>query len=167
MQALAAGELVLEPLVPDHAEAMFEVLSDPELYLDHPPPPSVEHLRDVYAGVESRLSPDGHQVWLNWVVRRPGQPLLGYVQATVLRDHTAWVGYVFSARHWGQGHATKAGRAILEHVARDYGVLRFLASVEAPNQRSIRLLERLGFHQAGGLEARAHALSDTERLFVK
>ena len=169
MQALAADDLVLEPLVSGHAEAMFEVLSDPELYryLDHPPPPSVEHLRDVYAGVETRLSPDGSQVWLNWVVRRPGQPLLGYVQATVLLDHTAWIGYVFSARHWGQGHATKAGRAMLEHVARDFGVLRFLASVEAPNQRSIRLLVRLGFHEAGAPEAQAHALSDTESLFVK
>ena len=169
MQALAAGELVLEPLVPGHAEAMFEVLGDPELYryLDHPPPPSVEHLRDVYAGVETRMSPDASQAWLNWVVRRPGQPLLGYVQATVLPDHMAWVGYVFSVRHWGRGHATHAVRAMLEHVARDYGVSRFLASVEAANQRSIRLLERLGFHEAGAPEAQAHALSDTERLFVK
>ena len=43
MQALAADDLVLEPLVSGHAEAMFEVLSDPELYryLDQPPPPSV------------------------------------------------------------------------------------------------------------------------------
>lgn len=169
MQPLAAGELVLEPLVPGHAEAMFEVLSDPELYryLDHPPPPSVEHLRDIYAGVETRMSPDGSQVWLNWVVRRPGQPLLGYVQATVLPDHTAWVGYVFSARHWGRGHATQAVRAMLEHAALHYRVSRFLASVEAANRRSIRLLERLGFHEAGAPEAQAHALSDTERLFVK
>lgn len=169
MHALAIGELVLEPLVLGHAEAMFDVLSDPELYryLDHPPPPSIEHLRSVYTSVEARVSPDGSQVWLNWVVRKPGQPPLGYVQATLTLDHTAWVGYVFSARHWGRGYATQAGQAMLEHVTSAYGVSRFLASVEAANQRSIRLLGRLGFHEATGQEPEAHGLSATERLFVK
>jgi [ribosomal protein S5]-alanine N-acetyltransferase len=169
MQALAAGDLVLEPLVARHAEAMFALLCDPALYryLDHPPPPTVEHLREVYAGVEKRLSPDGSQVWLNWVVRRPGEAPLGYVQATVMANHTAWVGYVFSAQHWGRGHATQAGRAMLEHLANDGGVHRFLASVEAGNGRSIRLLERLGFREALGHELEGHELAASERLFVR
>jgi RimJ/RimL family protein N-acetyltransferase len=169
MQALMAGDLVLEPLVAGHAEAMFEVLGDPALYryLDHPPPPSVDHLRDVYAGVENRLSPDGSQVWLNWVVRRPGEPPFGYVQATVLMSHTAWVGYVFSAQHGGRGHATQAARAMLAHVAGHYGVSRFLASVEADNLRSIRLLERLGFREAPAEDLAGHELSPNERLFVR
>jgi [ribosomal protein S5]-alanine N-acetyltransferase len=169
MQALAAGELVLEPLVAGHAEAMFELLCDPALYryLDHPPPPSVDHLRAVYAGVEKRLSPDGSQVWLNWVVRRPGEPPLGYVQATVLVNHTAWVGYVFSAQHGGRGHATQAARAMLAHLAGDCGVSRFLASVETDNLPSIRLLERLGFREAVGQELAGHELSASERLFVR
>lgn len=169
MQALAAGELVLEPLVSGHAEAMFEVLSDPALYryLDHPPPPTVEHLQAVYASVEKRLSPDGSQVWLNWVVRRHGQAPLGYVQATVMPNHTAWVGYVFSVQHWGRGHATQAVRAMLEHLAVDCGIRRFLASVEAENLQSIRLLERLEFWPAQGNELEGHELSSSERLFVR
>ena len=169
MQALAAGELVLEPLVAGHAEAMFEVLGDPALYryLDHPPPPTVEHLREVYAGVEKRLSPDGSQVWLNWVVRRHGQVPLGYVQATVVPDCTAWVGYVFSVQHGGRGHATQAVRAMLEHLAGDHGIRRFLASVEAENLQSIRLLERLGFRAAHDSELEGHELSPSERLFVR
>ena len=169
MQALAAGELVLEPLVAGHAEAMFEVLGDPALYryLDHPPPPTAEHLRAVYAGVEKRLSPDGSQVWLNWVVRRHGQAPLGYVQATVMPDCTAWVGYVFSVQHRGRGHATQAVRAMLEHLAGDHGIRRFLASVEAENLQSIRLLQRLGFRAAHDSELEGHELSPSERLFVR
>ena len=169
MQALVAGELVLEPLLASHAEAMFEVLRDPQLYryLDHPPPPSVEHLRAVYAGVEKRLSPDGSQVWLNWVVRRPGQSPIGYVQATVLPNHTAWVGYVFSMQHGGRGHATLAVQAMLEHLTLGVGVRCFLASVEAANLRSVRLLERLAFREALGQERAGHELSQSERLFVR
>ena len=169
MQALATGGLLLEPLVAAHAGAMFEVLRDPELYryLDEPAPPSVDHLRQRYARLEARVSPDGSQVWLNWVVRRPDRPPLGYVQATVMLNRTAWVGYVFSARHRGRGYATQACRAILEHLESAYGVQRFLASVEAANLPSIRLLNRLGFHAASGQELEAHELSLTERLFVR
>lgn len=169
MPSLATAELVLEPLVADHAEAMFEVLGDPQLYryLDHLPPPSVEHLRSVYASVESRLSPDGSQVWLNWVVRPHGLPPVGHLQATVMPNHTAWIGYVFSASHRGRGHPAQAVQAMLDHVASACGVSCFLASVEAANQKSVGLLERLGFREAGGQELAAHGLSASERLFVK
>jgi len=94
MHTLATSELVLEPLVVAHAEAMFEVLSEPELYryLDYPPPASIEHLRGVYASVETRMSPNGRQLWLSWVVRLPGQPPMGYVQATVIPNETVWLG---------------------------------------------------------------------------
>lgn len=169
MQALAAGELVLEPLLARHAEAMFEVLSDPALYshLDYPPPPSVEHLRSVYAGLEGRKSPDGRELWLNWVVCPKGQSPIGYVQATVLPDGTAWVAYVFSSKHWGRGYATRATQALVDHLASAYGVTRYLATVEAANERSIRLLERLGFRPASPQEAERHKLSPTERLFAR
>jgi ribosomal-protein-alanine N-acetyltransferase len=169
MRALVTAELVLEPLVVAHAEAMFEVLSEAELfrYLDHPAPPSLEHLRNVYAQVEGRKSPDGSQLWLNWVVRRPGEAPMGYVQATVTSHGAAWIGFVFSSRHWGRGYATQAARAVLDHVASEYGVARFLASVEVENQRSIRLLERLGFHDATEEELQGRELSASERLFVR
>ncbi len=169
MHALATAELVLEPLVVAHAEAMFEVMSEPELYryLDYPAPPSLEDLRSVYARVEGRKSPDGSQLWLNWVVRRPGGAPMGYVQATVTSQQAAWIGFVFSSKHWGRGYATQAARAVLEHVASAYGVVRFLASVEAENRRSIRLLGRLGFHEATEEELQGHELSASERLFVR
>jgi RimJ/RimL family protein N-acetyltransferase len=168
MRALEAGDLVLEPLAVGHADAMYEVLSDPALYryLDYGPPPSVEHLRSVYARLETRRSPDGSQLWLNWVVRPKDGPPLGYVQATVAANHTAWIAYVFSSRHWGRGHGTLATRAVVDHLASDYEVTLFLATVEAENERSIRLLERLGFHPATPQEAAIQALSATERLFV-
>jgi [ribosomal protein S5]-alanine N-acetyltransferase len=169
MQTLAAGSLVLEPLVVGHAEAMFELLSDPELhrFLDHPPPSSIERLRGVYQQLESRQSPDGSQHWLNWVLRSPAGPLLGYVQATVTRPDDAWVAYILARAHWGRGLAASAMRAMLEHLKTAYGVRRFLATVEADNLRSIRLLERLGFHAATSIELEGHSLSETERLFVR
>ncbi|WP_280151442.1 GNAT family N-acetyltransferase [Piscinibacter sp. XHJ-5] len=169
MRTLSTVDLVLEPLTVGHAEAMFEVLREPALYryLDYPAPSSIEHLRSVYSRIEGRKSPDGKQLWLNWVVHPPGAAPIGYVQATVTARQTGWIGFVFSSKHWNRGYATQAARAVVEHVAAAYGVVRFLATVDAENQRSIRLLGRLGFHEATQAESQGHDLSPNERLFVR
>lgn len=169
MQTIATPELALEPLGVSHAEMMFELLSDPAIYryLDYAPPSSVEHLRGVYAQLEARRSPDGVEAWLNWVIRPHGHSLVGYVQATVNSNRGAYVAYVLASKHWGHGYAQKAMQPMLEHLASAYGVDHCLATVEAQNQRSIRLLERLGFRLAGAHEVQDHHLSLTERLYVR
>lgn len=169
MRTIATPELTLEPLRVAHAEAMFELLSDAELYryLDFPPPPSVEHLRAVYAKLEARRSPDGAEIWLNWVVRPHDHPLVGYVQATIQSRRTAFVAYALGCKYWSRGYAQNAMQAMLEHLAAAYDVVRCLATVEADNRRSIRLLERLGFHLATTNELEGHSLSPAERLFVR
>jgi len=96
--------LTLEPLTVAHAPAMFAVLSDPLIYpyLDFPPPPSLEHVQRVYAKLEQRRSPDGREIWLNWIVVRDAP--IGFVQATI-RGEDADVAYVLGSAHWGQGYA--------------------------------------------------------------
>ena len=169
MQTIATPTLTLEPLLASHAEAMFEVLSDPLIYqyLDYPPPASAEYLRGVYARLETRRSPDGSQAWLNWVIRPRDQPLVGYVQATVASDRSAYVAYVLGSKFWGHGYAQRAMQAILEHLASTYSVERCLASVEVENERSIRLLERLGFQLMETHDLHGHQLSATERIFTR
>jgi ribosomal-protein-alanine N-acetyltransferase len=169
MQTIKAAELVLEPLTVAHADTMFALLSDPQIYrfLDYGPPPSVEHLRDVYAKLEPRKSPDGNQRWLNWVVYRRGAEPIGYVQATLCRPATAWVAYVLAGKYWGHGYARIATLAMIEHLAGAYGTNQYLATVEAENRRSISLLERLSFRPCAPQEARHYDLSTTERLFVR
>jgi RimJ/RimL family protein N-acetyltransferase len=168
MQILHAGPLVLEPLVVAHTEDMFALLKESELYrhLDDSPPPSVEWLRARYAGWQTRRSPDGQQEWLNWVIREPEGRLAGYVQATVHPGGSAWVAYVLGRTSWGHGYATLATRCMMDHLSGHYAVQRFLARVEQANEKSIAVLRRLGFAEAGSEESMRHALSGTERLFV-
>jgi len=169
MQTIATPELVLEPLGVSHAEEMFELLSDPAIYryLDYPPLPSVDHLRGVYTQLEARRSPEGDEAWLNWVIRPHGRALVGYVQATVTSNRDAYVAYILASQYWGHGYAQKAMQPMLEHLAAVYGVDRFLATVEALNQRSIRLLERLGFRLVGMDELGDQHLAPTERLYAR
>lgn len=169
VKTISASQLSLEPLTVAHAEAMFGILSEPQIYkyLDYGPPPSVEHLRSVYSKLESRQSPDGKQQWLNWVVRFNGGSLLGYVQATVAAPEVVWVAYVFGTKHWGHGYASAATAAMIEHLEAEYGSNTFLATVEADNERSIALLKRLSFLPASPAEVQDHELTISERLFVR
>lgn len=168
MECLRTAELTLEPLTVAHADTMFPVLSEPELYryLDYGPPPSVEYVRGVYAKLEQRASPDGSETWLNWVVcLRSSRAPIGFVQATLVSPRTSWVAYLLSGAHWGRGYAHAAVGAMLLHLTGKYGAAEFLATVENANARSIALLERLAFERATLQEVASHELSSTEILF--
>jgi RimJ/RimL family protein N-acetyltransferase len=170
MHVLVAEGLRLDPLVAADAEAMFALLCEPALYrwIDEAPPRDLATLHARYARLESRASADGRQAWLNWIVReREGGPPLGFVQATVLDDGSAWIAYLLGGAHQGRGAATRATAAMLDHLAVEHGVRRLLANVEAENAPSIRLLARLGFRAATPDEAARLQPEPSERIFVR
>ncbi len=168
MNTLAAGDLVLEPQTAAHADAMFDVLRDPAIYaFENEPPTSPEFLRARFLRLETRRSADGAQQWLNWVVRLAGGPLLGYVQATVRRDGSANIAYVFASRHWGRGYATRSVRAMVDELVQHYGVKVLDAVAVRRNERSLRVLERLGFAPADEEEQRRRGIDEHEVLWLR
>jgi ribosomal-protein-alanine N-acetyltransferase len=65
---------------------------------------------------------------------------------------TAQVGelaYWIGASYWGQGFATEACRALLSDVSRRWGLSLLWAGVLAENQRSIRVLQKIGMNRDG------------------
>lgn len=49
----------------------------------------------------------------------------------------------------GQGHASEAARAVMRHAQGQLGIPQLYAIVRRANNRSVRLLERLGFRHEG------------------
>jgi ribosomal-protein-alanine N-acetyltransferase len=146
MRVIETGALRLEPQVAAHALEMFPVLSDPAIYeYENEPPASLEWLRNRYEYLESRQSTDGTQQWLNWVIRLPTSELIGYVQATVHAGDRAGIAYELSSAYWGRGLARAAVEAMIAELGSSYGVRELSAVLKRENQRSRRLLERLGF----------------------
>jgi len=149
MRVIETGGLTLEPQTATHADEMFAVLSDPAIYEhENAPPPSLEWLRTRFTKLETRVSPDGREQWLNWVIRLSDAALIGYVQATVHPDGRAAIAYELSSAHWGRGLAHQAVEAMMRELAERHGVRRFTAVLKRGNLRSLRLLERLGFSLA-------------------
>ena len=166
MRALRTARLRLEPQRAAHADEMFQVLSDPAIYTyENAPPASLQALRERYGRLESRRSGDGSQLWLNWVLREPALGLIGYVQASVLPGGRASIGYELASAHWGRGYAQEAVGAMLDELARRYGVRGVSAVLKRPNERSRRLLERLGFMMAPS-EAHGPAGAEPDELLM-
>lgn len=153
MHVIEAATLTLEPLTAAHAEEMFVVLSDPAIYeYENGPPPSLEWLRDRYAKLESRRSPDGREQWLNWVIRLPTSELIGHVQATLRQNGRAAIAYELSSAYWGRGLASQAVEAMICHLVEQFHVRILAAVLKRENVRSLRLLGRLGFALASPAE---------------
>jgi ribosomal-protein-alanine N-acetyltransferase len=150
LPTLQAASCCLEPLLAAHASEMFQVLSDPAIYaFENAPPVSVEALAQRYRRLEGRVSDDGGEWWLNWVVRLPDGRLAGYVQATVWPSagSTRWaaVAYEFNSQHWRQGLGGAALRAMRVALHGVYGVQQCGAVLKAANFRSKALLLSQGF----------------------
>ena len=113
MRSITTERLLLEPQVAAHAEEMFTLLQDPAIYrYENEAPRSLELLHERFLRLESRVSADGAETWLNWVVRLQGVGLIGFVQATVHPDESAGIAYVFGSAYWGRGLAYEAVHAI-------------------------------------------------------
>ena len=169
-RAIATERLTLEPQVVAHAGRMFALLQDRAIYrYENEAPPSVEWLQERFRRLESRVSPDGRDQWLNWVVRIGADELIGFVQATIDAGRAAAIAYVFGSAYWGRGYATEAVSAMLRDLVVHHDVVEYSAVLKRANARSIRLLERLGFEPdanggPAGDRARESILGDEMRM---
>jgi ribosomal-protein-alanine N-acetyltransferase len=147
---LHTPRLRLEPQRVEHAEALFGPLGDARLYAHIPqePPPSLDALRERLALLSTRRSPQGDELWLNWVVRDAhDRALLGRVQATVRADAPCYLAYEVFPAHWQRGIATEACRRAMHWLIDELQVKHFTAEVDSLNTASLRLLQRLGFRR--------------------
>ena len=147
MTAIPAPALVLEPLRPDHAECMLAGLADPRAYAFlSSDPPDFDTLRRRYVRQAAGLSPDGAQLWRNWIIRRDGDPA-GFTQATI-DGATARIAYQIFPPLWRHGIGRRAVAATLDLVFAMPMVERAVALIDTRNIASQRLVLGLGFELA-------------------
>ncbi len=150
---LTTGRLTLRLYRPEDLEPSLGYYGDPEVarYL----------LEDAWtadvaeAKIAKRIARSG--------IRGPGSALALVVEheGVVVGDVALWttgdtvsrgeVGWVFHPDHTGQGFATEAVRALLGLAFDYYGMHRVVAQLDARNERSARLCERLGMTREGHL----------------
>jgi ribosomal-protein-alanine N-acetyltransferase len=136
--------LILRSARPDDLEAMHAVLSDPRatVWWSTPPHETLDQTRDWLNAMIAN-GPD-HP---DFVVELDGR-VIGKAGFYVMPD----VGYIVHPDCWGQGLASEAVGAAIDHVFRAHALDTLTADVDPENAASIRLLERLGFVRTGFAE---------------
>ena len=111
--------LDLEPLAVTHAAELAPLLDDASLheFTGGAPLPAAA-LADRYARLAARRSPDGSQLWGNWVIRVRGTgAAAGTLQATLPAGGPgagpAEVAWVLARRYQGRGYAAEAARSLV------------------------------------------------------
>lgn len=138
---IVTPRLILRSARPDDLDAMHAVLSDPRatLWWSTPPHETLDQTREWLDDMIAN-GPD-HP---DFVVERDGR-VIGKAGFWKLPD----VGYILHPDCWGQGLASEAVGAAVDHVFRTRDVETLTADVDPENAASIRLLERLGFVRTG------------------
>lgn len=146
---IGTARLRLEPLVAEHAAALFEGLQHGAIYefIDDEKPLTREALSQRYRRLAMRRSPDGKELWLNWAVwSLQASCYVGYVQATVQPDkNKAYIAYVLFPPRWNRGYGFEAVEGMISYLRQQYEIQELVARVDHRNRRSIALLCKLGF----------------------
>ena len=154
--ALQTPRLILRPLAPPDADAVFAMRSDPvvQRYGSHPawmdPQLAVDYIerniQAMTAGTHVQLA----------VVHRSDAATIGTVTLYSLdaQCRRADVGYALLVSEWGQGYASEAVTALLDWGFEHLELNRVEADIDPRNAPSARLLERLGFLREGHLRER-------------
>ncbi len=150
---LTTGRLTLRLYRPEDLAPSLEYYGDPEVaryLLEDAWTPE-----DAESRIAKRIARSG--------IDEPGSALALVVEHedVVVGDVALWttgdtvsrgeVGWVFHPEHTGQGFATEAVRALLGLAFDYYEMHRVVAQLDARNERSARLCERLGMTREGHL----------------
>lgn len=163
---LETERLVLRPIARSDWSALHPIMCDPRVmaYWDNAvveDPSLVEQM--LAAEVEEMAAGRG----CYWAIELAAdRTFLGTCEiADIDRRHRRGeIGFLLAGSAWGQGYGLEAVRAVTDHAA-GLGLKRLWARTHAGNERSERLLERVGFEFEGYL--RGHIQRAGERRDCK
>jgi ribosomal-protein-alanine N-acetyltransferase len=159
---LETERLVLRPVEPADWRTLYPIMSDP-VVMAHWDSSEIEDPDAVEQMVAAQVDDMTAGVAFYWAVERAGDhAFLGACDLSDIdwRHRRGEDGFELANAAWGQGYGFEAMRAVVDHAA-GLGLKRLWARSHAGNERSERLLKRLGFEEEGYL--RGHIQRAGER----
>jgi ribosomal-protein-alanine N-acetyltransferase len=150
---LETPRLILRAITLDDADDMFRIYSDPQVmrYWGSPPHQSIEDSRTLISGIIKAFA---DKEGIRWGITRKGSnQLIGSCgHWRLIKQHfRSEIGYELAPEHWRQGIMTEALGAIVQFGFEMIGLHSIEAQIEPGNLASRKVLEKLGFRQAGYL----------------
>lgn len=156
LPTLTTQRLRIRWLTPDDVPALYAIFRDPEVtrYWSQPPMRDEAAAEQMLVSVREFLEAGTLYQW--GIERQDANGVIGTctLAAIDLRNQRAELGYALHRDHWGCGYATEALTRLLAWGFTTLRLNRVEADVDPNNERSIRVLERLGFLREGFLRER-------------
>jgi len=161
MRELQTQRLSLKRFVLADAPELFTIRGDPAamVHWDWPGDTDIEQTRAVAQLLVNDMQREQSSYWT--VRTRPGDVFAGVVDLSDQAHGRADVGFMIKRELWGHGYASEALRVMIDE-AWTIGLELLTARAHADNDRSTRLLSRLGFRQTAvrAVEIRPGATRD-------
>lgn len=151
--SLETERLILRQMTVEDTDFVFKHFSDSAVYqylLDEPPVTEYAHAQEI---IQFYLEQEG-KTYNRWVmVRKSDHQLIGTCgfHKWDKRYFRAEIGYDLGPDFWGQGYMMESLQVVISYGYEQMGLNRIDALVYTENNRSIQLLQKLGFKQEGVL----------------
>jgi RimJ/RimL family protein N-acetyltransferase len=142
---LETERLVLRAPRLEDAKAVVALASDRRVAENTARIPHPYRTSDALEWITSVTAEEGKQTFL---IALAGAPI-GACGIDLREASTPELGYWIGAPHWGQGYATEAARAVIDHAFTDLGHEALQAGARVSNPASRRVLEKCGFQWTG------------------
>jgi RimJ/RimL family protein N-acetyltransferase len=142
---IETARLVLrQPTLAD-VQAIADIVSDKRVAINLRRVPHPYTIDDAVTFVTSIPENGTDTVFL----AEAGGNAVGLVGMNWETNGTPELGYCFGVPHWGQGYATEASRAVIDHTFEHSAIDKIVAGARVLNPASRHVLEKCGFNWTG------------------
>lgn len=169
MIRLSTQRLILRPIAPADVDALHHFWTDPAIrkYLWDNEIISREMVADIVRDSDQCFRDLGSGLFGVELRDAPGE-LAGFCGLRRMgRGDDVELLYGILPRYWGEGLVSEAAREVLRHGLEDCGLNRIMGATDTPNQRSVRVMQRVGMvfeerRQHKGLDTVFYSISPKE-----
>lgn len=169
MSTITTERLNLRPIAPTDVEALHRFWIDPAVrkYLWDNEIISKETVDEIIRNSEACFADIGSGLFAIELAERP-EELVGFCGLRRMCEPARIeLLYGILPRYWGEGMVSEAARAVLRHGFEQCGLERIVGATDTPNQRSVRVMQRLGMvfeerRQHKGLDTVFYSISPAE-----
>lgn len=151
---------MLRPFADEHADVLHAQWNDADVgrFLWDGAPVARETVVAVIASSRATFASRGFGLYVAALRKAPAD-VIGFAGLRPTEADEVELLYALLPAHWGQGLATEAARAVLDHAFTTLPLTRILAGADPPNAASFAVMERLGMtyhaeHESDGRAVR-------------
>jgi RimJ/RimL family protein N-acetyltransferase len=144
--ALQTARLILRPPQAEDAKTVAALANDIRIAQNTTRIPYPYALSDAHAWLRTVTGQEGEASYL---VTLTSGTVIGACGVERREGGRRELGYWFGTHYWGQGYATEAARAVIDHAFTELGCEELQSGARISNPASRRVLEKCGFQWSG------------------